>query len=260
MVDFSKNKDDSVIDDYFAHSGNKIYIAKVTLEEYKKITMIRRYDPTSIRSENMVEYMATPWQDLSDIPSLYTMHKACVVGSDIYRNGILAPQQMQWVDYNKLVAHPGSDRILYIGALIEQGYIPNVIHMQIEEQSWMKDTLRNLPPYDITRIESKKQLKEYYLNWDSSQYYNVAHDVDEKHAGFMKMFKKNIRCYLYSDIIPRKTRHLEIKALEFRLTLGDTLDRFYTEADVDNLRFGPWSWEKFTAYEYKLVFDPTRAW
>ena len=255
MVDFSKNKDDSVVDDYFANSGNRIYMAEVTLEEYRKITLDRKFYPLDTRYENIVEYMATPWQDLNDIAGLYTMHKACVVGSDIYRNGILAPQQMQWVDYNTLEAHPGSDRMLYISSLIEQGYLKDQIHMQIEQQSWMKDTLRNLPPYNIKRIESKEQLKKYYKNWNVSQYYNVAYDVDEKHAGFMRQFKKNISKYTNGKAIPTKTRHLEIKALEFRLALGKSLDRFYAEADVDNLRFGPWSW-----LNDQLMFDPTRAW
>lgn len=255
MVDFSKNKDDSVVDDYFANSGNRIYMAEVTLEEYRKITLDRKFYPLDTRYENIVEYMATPWQDLNEIAGLYTMHKACVVGSDIYRNGILAPQQMQWVNYNTLVAHPGSDRMLYISALIEQGYIEDRIHMQIEQQRWMPNPLRNLPPYNIKRIENKQQLKEYYKNWNASQFYNVDYNVDEKDAGFMRMFKKNLFKYLNGDSVPHNTRHLEIKALEFRLALGDTLDRFYAEADVDNLRFGPWSWQKD-----QLIFDPTRAW
>ena len=160
MVDFSKNKDDSVVDDYFANSGNRIYMAEVTLEEYRKITLDREFYPLDTRYENIVEYMATPWQDLNEIAGLYTMHKACVVGSDIYRNGILAPQQMQWVNYNTLVAHPGSDRMLYISALIEQGYIEDRIHMQIEQQRWMPNPLRNLPPYNIKRIENKQQLED----------------------------------------------------------------------------------------------------
>ena len=159
--------------------------------------------------------MATPWQDLNEIAGLYTMHKACVVGSDIYRNGILAPQQMQWVNYNTLVAHPGSDRMLYISALIEQGYIEDRIHMQIEQQRWMPNPLRNLPPYNIKRIENKQQLKEYYLNWNASQFYNVDYNVDEKDAGFMRMFKKNLLnistetlCHTIQDIL--KSKHLNL--------------------------------------------------
>ena len=113
--------------------------------------------------------MALSWQRLNDIPGLYTMHKACVVGSDIYRNGILAPQQMQWSRDSKLVAHPGSDRMLYIAPLIQQGLIEDKIYMQIEEQSWMKDTLSILPPYNIKRIESKEELKEYYKNWNNQK-------------------------------------------------------------------------------------------
>ena len=54
MVDFSKNKDDSVVDDYFANSGNRIYMAEVTLEEYRKITLDRKFYPLDTRYENIV--------------------------------------------------------------------------------------------------------------------------------------------------------------------------------------------------------------
>ena len=203
MVNFTVYRDDSVIDDYFATSRNKIYIGTVTLAEYNNIVIGRRpVDPAQIQSESISQYMALPWQKLNNIPGLYTMHKACVVGSDIYRNGILAPQQMQWATQwpdHKLVAHPGSDRMLYIAPLIQQGLIEDKIYMQIEEQSWMKDTLRVLPPYNIKRIESKEELKEYYKNWNDSQYYNVPWDIPEEEAGFMRMFKKNICNYLKDD-------------------------------------------------------------
>ena len=258
MVNFTVNRDDSVIDDYFANSRNKIYIGTVTLAEYNTIVNGRTVNPAQIQSESISQYMALPWQKLDNIPGLYTMHKACVVGSDIYRNGILAPQQMhwetQWPDH-KLVAHPGSDRMLYIAPLIQQGLIEDKIYMQIEEQSWMKDTLRVLPPYNIKRIESKEELKEYYKNWDDSQYYNVPWDIPEEEAGFMRMFKKNICNYLKDDLIPHGTRHLELKALQFRVELGDTLQRFYKCADTVNLEFGPWSLS-----HQALVFDPQKAW
>ena len=255
MVNFTVYRDDSVIDDYFANSRNKIYIGTVTLAEYNTIVIGKTVDPAQIQSESISQYMALSWQRLNDIPGLYTMHKACVVGSDIYRNGILAPQQMQWSRDSKLVAHPGSDRMLYIAPLIQQGLIEDKIYMQIEEQSWMKDTLSILPPYNIKRIESKEELKEYYKNWNDSQYYNVPWDIPEEEAKFMRKFKQTMRLYLKDDLIPPGTRHLELKALQFRVELGDTLQKFYKCADTVNLEFGPWSLS-----HQALVFDSQKAW
>jgi|TARA_Y100000289_G_C3922565_1_gene151322 hypothetical protein len=262
VVDFNSNLLDSVVDDYFANSGNTIYMAEVTLDQYVQLADIRRMDPAWLEAESIAQYIATDWRDLDRIKGFYTMHKACVVGSDIYRRGILAPQQMQWSENYKLVAHPGSDRMMYISELITQGLIEDRIHIQIEEQSWMKSTLdvyHWLPDLKLVTIENKEHLKTYYQNWDSSQYYNVPYDTDVSKAGFMGMFKKNMQKYLDTieyelDSVP-EIRHLEIKALRFRIELANTLQKFYDCADAVNLQFGPWHLS-----HQALVFDPEKAW
>ena len=267
-------KDDTVLDEYFATSGNKIYIGRVTQQKLTELERMHvRHRVSDLIEEFKVAdieaYKNERWPNYHKHKALYTMHKLCLIGSDMYFRGQVAPLQMQpsWNRDTGLawLAHPGSDRSICLRSLIgspgTKKNASNSILIQFEVAPWMKDLDPELVN-GFELIESKEQLKKYYKNWDDSQFYNVEYSggIDMSQFGFMNKFMRNVNKHIKGielGRIPSPSYHMEIKALHFRLGLRDTMDKFLECCDLERKIFGPW----FVDQDLQaLIFDSELAW
>ena len=283
-------RDDTVVDEYFANSKNQIYMCELTLRDLTALTQLKPIaacqnlldkDKWNVYESSLEEYVKLGWMQWHTNSAHYFMHKAALIGSDIYKNGQLAPLQFQMgYDPNKdqieVRPHPGSDRLHVLLNLIKQGVIEDKVVCQFEVFPWT--TLEQMTngastDWECTLVESKAQLQTYYKNWDESQYYNVAwhptlEDESISDYGFMRHFIKGIQRFAkhHEGIVPEDwdNRHLEIKALGFRYQMRDSLEKFITTSAVDwnrfkDVKFGPWNVS--LKHEHpQLKFHPDDAW
>lgn len=284
----TQNRDDSVVDEYFANSGNKIYMCELSSNELTQLTHTKPVhacrlllDQWNVHEESLEEYVKLGWVQWHQVPGHYFMHKAALIGSDIYKNGQSAPLQFQ-LGYNpvqqqvEVRPHPGSDRLHVMLNLIKQGAIEDRIVCQFEVFPWT--TLEEMTngicsESACTQVTSKEQLMSYYTNWEDSQYYNVAwHPSEEDQSisdyGFMRHFIKGIQRFAQSnpDTVPENwdNAHLEIKALGFRYHMRDSLEKFIQTSAMDynryhDARFGPWNLSQKQVHP-ELIFYPDDAW
>ena len=246
----SGNRDESVIDEYFKDGVSKLYMAEVTAQQLLDISMlkekgfVRRVSKDLLsQAESLQSYCDQHWMHYNDMPGYYSLHKYCLIGSDILRNGQLAPLQMnasvhQDTDSYCFLAHPGSDRTIYMVNLIRQGLIEDRIVIQFEQQPWMptiEEMLGDRCP-ELVPVTSTEQLKSYYKNWKDTQLHHLVWDgtresLNENLYGYMGQWTKNAlkTAVKLGHTMTPQCHHIELKALGFRMELRDTIQRFHSE-------------------------------
>lgn len=269
----TSHKDDSVVQDYLDNSGNQLLLGRLdyrmmhTVTYYTEAHSVEHKIRRHLESSSIDQYAQERWGHFHNHEAYYFMHKMCLISGDLYRNGQLAPLQMQaaWEHGRECIGfrpHPGSDREVFISVMARLGLLPEAVPVQFEIYPWMQDYPIN-PAFHRVRpllqqVTTREQMREYYLNWDLTQFYNVHWDrqyILDGGPGFMRNFMKNMNT-IEGDI---SGQHLELKALTFRIELRDTLERFldeYREFD-DRIEFGAW-----TMWHHKnlLECDASRLW
>lgn len=190
----------------------------------------------------------------NNFEALFTLHKFCVVGSSIAREGMLAPLQMQFRERYRFQPHPGADRYIMLTAMQWDR-----VHVQWD----LPDYVMWKPDLKYTVIGNATQLRSYYRNWDTSLVYLADYKVTDKpddHQAFMKTFVKGVNKYVQDiGFTSNKTYYrLEIKNSKGLFQgMADETDRFMNSITTTptSITAGP-----FTVTEDNLIFDGDRLW
>lgn len=227
-------------------------ICSVNTDEYLK----QKY---SILRQDLLDndYVSCDRYNISDTwEGLFHLHKWCVIGSSIAREGLLQPLQFQFTgSIDTWNPHPGSDRV----ALLEPMGITHVYcQWDLPDYGHRPDFLE----YD--EIRTADHLRKYYRNWNTCLFYLAEYSLTDEvsdHQAFMKTFIKNAKKHARVRGLENDTsihRRFEIKNSKgMFIEMEQTTERFMSEIKYDNdsVSVGPWTWS-----EDQLKFDKDKIW
>jgi len=252
---------DEEINEYLKEG--RVSIANVDIDTLEKICSIDSADYLRQKFNVILsdiknnDYINSTRYDIADRwDGLFTLHKWCVIGSSIYKDGLLAPIQFQFdSNIDKWNPHPGSDRFSLFRPL---GLTHVLCQWDLPDFGLRPDFLK----YD--EIRTVEQLKQYYKNWDTSLImladYALSDSVKD-HTAFMSTFFKNVSKHARTrklKIDDKVHRRFEIKnGKSLFAEMEQTTEKFMDELCVasDYVTSGPWTWT-----EGKLIFDKNNIW
>lgn len=256
-------KDKEQIDDCLQNKVS-VFISELTLDQLDIITgrdhkefLSSKYSIMRKDLQYIDLYAQSNPQNLGDLEGIFSLHKWCVVGSDICRNGMLAPLQMQLYNAPNIYnPHPGSDRY----SLLRPMGIQN-IYVQ-----WQAVDYVDLPEgVDYKRLNTLEDLQFYYKDWKNSLVFCVPYKLSDNpnnHSAFMKTFMKGVsKFYRYADnqdIGNKEYLRFEIKnSKQLFRDIVDTMDQFLDQLIITNnsVSAGPWYWT-----QEEIKFDETKIW
>jgi hypothetical protein len=225
-------------------------IAKTNKQKYYSKTYIDIIN--ELKDNDYVN--ATPNNIDNNFDGLFTLHKWCVVGSSIAREGLLAPLQMQFRTKDTFVPHPGADRYMILDAIgIKELFV-----------QWdFPDYIIKRPDLKYNLITNPTQLRCYYKNWNTSLVYLADYkvtDTKQDHEAFMTTFIDGVNSYA-KDIgftSDKTYQRFEIKnSKSLFWGMAQETERFMNAIKLteNSITAGP-----FTLTEDNLYFDGGNLW
>jgi len=252
---------DEEINEYLKEG--RVSIANVDIDTLEKICSINSGE--YLKQQYMTiqndirenDYITSTRYDIADRwEGLFALHKWCIIGSSIAREGLLAPLQFQFdSNLDKWNPHPGSDRFSLLRP-IGLKYVP--CQWDLPDYGMKPDFL------EYEDIRTAEQLRKYYKNWNTSLVYLAEYSLTDEvsdHDAFMRAFINNARKHARTRGIDNDTslhRRFEIKnSKSLFIEMEQSTERFMDELIYDNnsITVGPWTWS-----HDQLIFDKDKIW